>query len=541
MRKFLPPVLGAAIAVALSVAVAHAQPTPGFSKTYPLTGTGTATNPLRLTLCAASQILKMNAGGTAYECAADAGGGGVTDGNKGDITVSSSGATWTVNNDAVTYAKMQDVSATNRIMCRRTAGAGNMEECTASEANTILGTPTGSGTTNIVPKWTGASTLGNSSITDTGTGVTTTLPFGALTVADNGNRVFSIAGAGLTSTGPTVDVVGTTNSITVNANSIELASRDFGDITVGSTGTTMTVDNDAITYAKMQNVVNNNRFLGRISGAGGDPEEITGTQATALLDLASTSATTKGLVPGANSAGTGAYLRGDLTWQTAPWLTCSGCSTNYLTRWNGSALVNSQVFDNGTDEVKVGSGADAATRADATLIATLNGDTSISVRNSTNDTEFVAIAGGSNVSFGSQTNTNVSLIAAGSAWMTYTGSGASILDHLSVTGNTTAGDADSDYLNARGTLAFSGTDPTITSGSCTIAGEAQSFRLTKTVGGSGTCVVNLGRTFNSAPYCTVLRTTTKTADVYQSAETTSSVTFVIGDDIAFNVHCPDRR
>ena len=36
-------------------------------------------------------------------------------------------------NNAVTYAKMQDVSATARILARKTAGAGDPEECTLSE------------------------------------------------------------------------------------------------------------------------------------------------------------------------------------------------------------------------------------------------------------------------------------------------------------------------------------------------------------------------------------------------------------------------
>jgi len=51
---------------------------------------------------------------------------------------------------------------------------------------------------------------------------------------------------------------------------------DKGDITVGGTGTTLTIDNDAVTYAKMQNVSANSKLLGRgDSGAPADVQEIT--------------------------------------------------------------------------------------------------------------------------------------------------------------------------------------------------------------------------------------------------------------------------
>jgi hypothetical protein len=59
---------------------------------------------------------------------------GVADGDKGDITVSASGSSWTIDNSAVTYAKIQNVSATDRLLGRSTAGAGEVEEiiCTAA-------------------------------------------------------------------------------------------------------------------------------------------------------------------------------------------------------------------------------------------------------------------------------------------------------------------------------------------------------------------------------------------------------------------------
>jgi hypothetical protein len=64
-------------------------------------------------------------------------GGGVTDGDKGDITVSGGGATWTVDNNAITLAKLADI-ATARILGRVTAGSGDPEELTPAQTRTLL-------------------------------------------------------------------------------------------------------------------------------------------------------------------------------------------------------------------------------------------------------------------------------------------------------------------------------------------------------------------------------------------------------------------
>ena len=52
----------------------------------------------------------------------------------GDVTASAGSGTLTIANDAVTYAKMQNVSATDKLLGRSTAGAGDVEEiaCTAA-------------------------------------------------------------------------------------------------------------------------------------------------------------------------------------------------------------------------------------------------------------------------------------------------------------------------------------------------------------------------------------------------------------------------
>jgi len=63
---------------------------------------------------------------------------GISDGDKGDITVSSNGATFTIDNDAVSYAKIQNVSATNRILGRDSSGAGAIEEITPANLRTMI-------------------------------------------------------------------------------------------------------------------------------------------------------------------------------------------------------------------------------------------------------------------------------------------------------------------------------------------------------------------------------------------------------------------
>lgn len=88
-----------------------------------------------------------------------------------------------------------------------------------------------------------------------------------------------------------------------------------GDVTKTAGGTALTIANDAVSYAKMQNVSATSRLLGRITAGAGDAEELTGTQATTLLDAVTSVA--KGLAP-ASGGGTANFLRADGTWTAPP-------------------------------------------------------------------------------------------------------------------------------------------------------------------------------------------------------------------------------
>lgn len=70
-------------------------------------------------------------------------GGGVplTDGDKGDITVSGSGTVWTIDPGAVSYAKIQDVSAASKLLGRGSAsGSGDVQEITLGSNLSMSGT-----------------------------------------------------------------------------------------------------------------------------------------------------------------------------------------------------------------------------------------------------------------------------------------------------------------------------------------------------------------------------------------------------------------
>lgn len=71
--------------------------------------------------------------------AGGAGGGEPSDGDKGDIAVTASGLIWTIENDAVTYAKMQEI-ATDSLVGRDAVGTGNPETIGLNPTLSMTGT-----------------------------------------------------------------------------------------------------------------------------------------------------------------------------------------------------------------------------------------------------------------------------------------------------------------------------------------------------------------------------------------------------------------
>jgi hypothetical protein len=78
---------------------------------------------------------------------------------------------------------------------------------------------------------------------------------------------------------------------------------------------TADINDDQVTFAKLQNVASGGRILGRSSLGAGDVEDLSATAATALLDVFTSSA--KGLAP-ASGGGTANFLRADGTFAAPP-------------------------------------------------------------------------------------------------------------------------------------------------------------------------------------------------------------------------------
>lgn len=181
--------------------------------------------------------------------------------------------------------------------------------------------------------------------------------------------------AGVSVVGRATNTVGDVADIAAAADDTVLrrtgGALDFGQLTVGM------APNSVWTYAKIQNVSATSRFLGRITAGAGVVEELTGTQATTLLDAFTS--VLKGLVP-ASGGGTTNFLRADGSW-AAPGGGGS-FSTNVLTAvpsadqadWNPGSLTGYNLVKANPSDNSFITG--IAGGSDGMVLVLMNGSTS---------------------------------------------------------------------------------------------------------------------------------------------------------------------
>lgn len=271
--------------------------------------------------------VKVRSAGATLPVGGGGGGGGVADGDKGDITVSAGGMVWTVDAGAVGLTKLADV-ASGSLLGRGSAGAGAPEALAPADARVILNvadgatanasdvalrdraTHTGTQPASTVTGLAAVATSGSAS--DLGTG---TLPAARFDDTAHGTRAGgTLHAAATTGTAGFMSAADKAklDGVATGANSYAHPNHS-GDVTSAGDGAT-TIANDAVTNAKLANM-GQGTIKGRVSAGIGDPEDLTGAQATALLDTFTGGA--KGLAP-ASGGGTANFLRADGSWAAPP-------------------------------------------------------------------------------------------------------------------------------------------------------------------------------------------------------------------------------
>jgi len=273
----------------------------------------------------------------------------------GDVTASQNSNATTIANGVVSTAKMGgDVTTAGKALLddadaaaqRTTLGLGTLATQSGTFSGTSSGTNTGDQTISLTGDVVGSGT-GSFTATITVGAVNTSKLGGDITTA--GKALLDDADAAAQRTtlglGSLATQSGTFSGTSSGTNTGDQTITLTGDVTGSGTGSfAATIANDAVSNAKLANVATST-IKGRVTAGTGDPEDLTSTQATTLINEFTSSL--KGLAP-ASGGGTTNYLRADGTWAQPPGTGGGGAPTDadYLVKTaNGSLSAERVVTD----------------------------------------------------------------------------------------------------------------------------------------------------------------------------------------------------
>lgn len=195
---------------------------------------------------------------------------GISDGDKGDITVSASGATWTIDSGAVSLAKQADM-ATASVVYRKTAGTGVPEVQTLATLKTDLGlTGTNSGDQTSIVGITGTLAQFNTAVTDadlartdaantfTGTQTITQIDLGNVDTSITRASAGIIAVEGVNQVNVSTAQSLTNKDLTHTSNSFTAASTTQSGVAEASIASEVNTGTDAARYVSPDSLAGSN-------------------------------------------------------------------------------------------------------------------------------------------------------------------------------------------------------------------------------------------------------------------------------------------